>query len=123
MNPEDVVPVEEAIRRYPKLASLRALADRGWKFFTREAGDGQLLQLDGFYCWPHEVTDAIAIYAETNAKGLRTLGDQNDIVWKRIGTVAEVIDGLLELPAPGLPNAPRLVKGSASKLWTPRSSW
>lgn len=119
MNPEDVVPVEEAIRRYPGLASLRALVDRDWKFFTREASDGNLLQVDGFYCWPGEVTDAIAIHSETNAYGVRTFGDENDIVWKHIGTLTDVINGLLELPAPGESTAPRLVIGRTPTLWTP----
>ena len=118
MDPADVVPVEEAIRRYPRLAGLRAMVERGWKFFIREA-DGRLLQVDGFYCWPQDITDAIAIHSETNACGCRTHGDEHDIVWKQTGTVADVIDGLLELPAPGEPNAPHLVRGAAPRLWTP----
>lgn len=119
MDPADVVPIEEAVRRYPKLAGLQALVDRQWRFVSHEK-DGRPVHLDGFLCWPHEITDAISIHSETNAYGVRTTGDERDIVWTRTGSLDQVVDGLLELPAPGEPNAPRLVIGRSQPLWTPR---
>lgn len=119
MDAADAVPLEEAVRRYPRLAGLQTLVDRRWLFITHRDENGRPVHLDGFLCWPGDVTDALSVHSETNAFGVRTLGDENDLVWQRTGTLADVVDGLLELPAPDAPNAPRLVIGRTAPLWTP----
>lgn len=119
MDPADLVPADEAVRRYPRLRDLQTLVDLHWKFINHRDPDGKPLHLDGFLCWPDgSTTDALSVHSETNAFGVRTVGD-GDIVWKRTGTLTDVIEGLLELPAPGEPNAPRLVIANGSPLWTP----
>ncbi|MFL6141751.1 MAG: hypothetical protein ACJ72N_07765 [Labedaea sp.] len=40
-------------------------------------------------------------------------------MWQREGGLVDVIDGLMELPAPNESGAPRLVRGTAPRLWTP----
>lgn len=123
MDPADVIPADEAVRRYPRLRDVLTLMELDWKFISHEDTDGRPTHLDGFLCWPDGVTtDALSVHSETNAFGVRTLGTAGDIVWKRTGGLSEVIDGLLELPAPHEPNAPRLVIGNGSPLWTPPQS-
>lgn len=118
MDPADFVAAAEAVRRYPQLAGLHALATAGWRFRLHEPG-GTLIQVDGFRCWPHGVTDALSLRSETDARGLRTVGDEAGIVWQDTGTMANVVDKLLNLPDPASPLAPSLIRGAAPRLWTP----
>lgn len=119
MDPADVVPVAEAIAAFPQLRELQALADDGWVFANRKTADGVVFQIDGFYCWPRDVTDAFSVRSETDAFGLRTLEDEGGIVWEKTGGFTEVVRELRLLPPPDDPKAPRLVKGSGRGLWTP----
>lgn len=122
MDLTDVVPVELVMLRYPKLLQLRALADDGWVFVNRRDPDGVVLQIDGFFLWPENVTDAFSLRSETDARGLRTLDDEGGIVFEVDGTFVEVVTQLRLLPSPDDPKAPRLVKGHGHGLWTPKSS-
>lgn len=122
MDPADVIPTDEAVRRYPRLRDLQTLMDLDWRFIHHEDPDGKPLHLDGFLCWPDGVTtDALSVHSETNAFGVRTIGE-SDIVWQLIGTLPDVIEGLLQLPAPHEPNAPHLVIANGSPLWTPNQN-
>ncbi len=58
------------------------------------------------------------VLSQTNAAGLR-MDYTGGLLWQLDGTLMEVVDGLLALPAPSHPLAPRLVRGRAPKLWTP----
>lgn len=107
-----------ATRIHPELALLIDLVDASWLFIHRRDDEG-VDQIDAFRAWPTGHLDAISVRSPTDANGLRTLTDENGIVWQRMGTLREVVHGLLELPAPGDPNAPYLVKGHAPRLWTP----
>lgn len=63
-------------------------------------------------------TDAIGVRYTTDAQGLRA-DPTGHVVWKREGSLAEIVCALPELPAPGARNAPHLAIGSAPQLWTP----
>lgn len=119
MDPVELAPVAEALRAFPTLNGLQALADDGWRFINRKTADGVVFQIDGFYCWPGDVTDALTVRSETDALGVRTLDDENGIVWETAGTFDDVVSGLRQLPPPGDPAAPRRVKGRGPQLWTP----
>ena len=109
---------DEAARIHPELALLIDLVDASWLFIHRRDDKG-VDQIDAFRTWPTGHLDAISVRSPTDANGLRTLTDEQGIVWGRMGTLTEVVHGLLELPAPNDPRAPRLVKGRAPGLWTP----
>jgi hypothetical protein len=68
--------------------------------------------------WPGGWSDAISIRELCNAKAFRC-DHTGGTVWKREGGMVEVIDSLIDLPAPDDPRAPRLVIGTAPSLWTP----
>ena len=109
----------EAITRYPELQRLADLRAAGRWTFQPARLDEDVVLIAGWRLWPPDAwSDAIAIHDLTNAKAFRCdpAGGQ---VWKCEGTLVEVINGLLALPAPGQPGAPRLVVGSAPKWWTP----
>jgi hypothetical protein len=107
-----------ALAAYPQLRRLIDLRDGGGWFFQPVQVQGELELLTGARLWPDGWSDAIAIRDVGDARGFRCvqLGGE---VWKREGGLTEVIDGLVELPAPDQPNAPRLVKATAPTLWTP----
>jgi hypothetical protein len=68
--------------------------------------------------WPDGWSDAIAIRDLGDARAFRC-DPAGGEVWKREGGLVEVIDGLVDLPAPDQPNAPRLAKATAPELWVP----
>lgn len=116
---------DTAIRAYPELAGLATLRAGGWLFLPCHDEDGQLTSLDGFRRW-RGCTDALRIRGQTDAVGIRVLGEGagrgGGLVWERSGSVAEVVDALLALPAPEMRGAPALVTASAPRLWTPARS-
>lgn len=110
--------VESSLAEFPELQRLVDLRDAGWQFFPHTR-DGQLVQIDGVRTWPGGHADAIRVRYTTDAAALRT-DPFGGVVWQLDGTLVEVVDGLLGLPAPDAPGAPRLVKATTSWLWTPR---
>lgn len=119
MDPNDVVPLNQAIQRYPVLSGLLALAEASWTFREMEDPNG-LTALYGRREYPVlGQIDAMKILSETEARGQRTkVGD--GLLWQHEGTLATVIDKLLNLPHPAAPHAPYLILGSMpQKLWTP----
>ena len=67
---------------------------------------------------PEGWSDAVAIANRDDARAYRC-DPAGGEVWGREGGLAEVIDALIELPAPHEPGAPRLVKAIAQRLWAP----
>jgi len=65
----------------------------------------------GVRTWPGGSADAIRVRYTTDAKGLR-VDYVGGVVWGCEGTLDDVLDGLIALPAPDEPGAPRLVKGT-----------
>lgn len=108
----------DAERVHPGLALLVDLRDAGWSFIHRRSDQG-VEQIDAFRAWPTNCLDAISVRSATDANGLRTITDEQGIVWQRTGTLDEVVHGLLELPRPGARNAPHLVVARAPRLWMP----
>jgi hypothetical protein len=96
---------------------LLELRNGGW-CFQPVLVSGELELLTGARMWPDGWSDAIAIRDVSDAKAFRCDPDGGE-VWQREGGLDEVVDGILELPAPYQPGAPRLVRGRAPKLWTP----
>lgn len=120
LNPEDIVSsVQDALAAFPQLKGLQALVDDGWKFIVMRAEDRSVIQMNGYFLWPHDVTDALTVRSETDAFGCRTLNDENGIVARYEGTFDDVVTKLRLLPPPDDPSAPRLVKGRGPSLWTP----
>lgn len=111
--------VAESLALWPELRGLVDLRRAGWVFAPRWDRGGELVQLDGIRTWPDGSADAIRVVYTTDAGALRINRD-GGLVWQREGTLADVVGGLLSLPAPGTPGAPCLVKGGLSWLWIPR---
>jgi hypothetical protein len=110
--------VDASVRRYPVLKGLVDLHLSGWIFTADMDDEGNISLVKGIRPWPHHYgADALRVRSETDAAAMR---DQHGLVWERTGTVSEVVDALLELPAPGALGAPCLVKGTERALWTPR---
>lgn len=119
MDPFEFIPVNECLRAYPELAGLMAIIGAGWRFRERRDDNG-ITALYGARPYPHmpHVMDAIKIRSETDARGHR--GHQPDgLLWELDGGLADVVDGLLNLPDPASPLAPSLIRGSAPRLWIP----
>jgi hypothetical protein len=108
----------EAELIHPGLALLVDLRDASWSFIHRHTDQG-VQQIDAFRAWPNNYLDAISVRSATDANGLRTITDEQGIVWQRTGTLNDVVYGLLELPEPGTRTAPHLVVARAPRLWTP----
>lgn len=104
-----------------ELRKLQDLITAGWNFLPRVNSDQQLTEIVGVHTWPDGSADAIRVRYTTDAAALRTDPD-GGVVWQLDGTLVEVVDGLLGLPAPDAPGAPRLVKATTSWLWTPGSA-
>jgi hypothetical protein len=109
---------EQALVACPGLRRLRELRESGGWFFQPVLVASELELLVGARVWPQGWSDTIAIRDVGDARGFRCDPDGGE-VWQRAGGLVEVIDGLLELPAPDQPGAPRLVKAKTARLWTP----
>lgn len=120
MDPADVIPTDQALRVYPVLAGLLAIIGAGWRF-TETRDEGGTTALTGVRGYSHmpNVIDAIKIVDEHGAVGFRVLHPDR-MMWVREGGLADVVDGLLNLPDPASPLAPHLVLGATPQtLWTP----
>lgn len=100
---------------------LGALVKCGWVFkTTRRNDDGEPTEIFGFRMWSGGWLDAILLRGLDDAMGWRSVpGNKPGVSWELSGGTAEVVRGLLELPPPWEPNAPKLVKAPAPRIWTP----
>ncbi|PPK63345.1 hypothetical protein V5P93_002314 [Actinokineospora auranticolor] len=106
---------EDALRRFPELVHLLSIRQAGWNFHLLHEND-DLAAVAASYS-QKQFTDAIFVFDRTHILANRLLDD--GIVWMKEGTdIQEVIQDLLDLPAPGEPGAPSLVIRS-SALWLP----
>jgi hypothetical protein len=106
-----------ALAEFPELRRLVDLLRAGWQLLPVSSG-GELVEVRGVRVWPDQWVDAITMRFTTDAAGLRR-DRSGDVVWERAGDLADVVDGLLALPAPSDPAAPRLVLRTSTRLWTP----
>ncbi len=108
-----------AVAEFPELGRLIELKNGGGWAFHPVVMDGEIVLLAGWRVWlVGGWSDAIAIRNTTDAKAYRCTAEGGE-VWGREGTLVDVIDGLIELPGPDEPGAPKLVKGRRPILWTP----
>lgn len=114
-------PERAAIAAYPELRRLMALRASGlWRFLATTDEAGNPVRLNGARVWPDGSAEALGIRASTDALAIR-VDPAGETVFRREGTLAEVIDALVALPAPNTPGAPHLVLSSAAvSLWRPR---
>lgn len=96
-----------ALAEFPELRRLIDLCVAGWTLLPTVTG-GEVIEVHGVRTWPEGWADAIRVRYTTDARGLR-MDHTGGITWQREGTLVEVIDGLITLPAPNEPYAPRLV--------------
>jgi hypothetical protein len=106
-----------ALTEFPELRRLVDLLRAGWQLLPVSSG-GELVEVRGVRMWPDEWLDAITMRFTTDAAGLRR-NRFGDVVWEHEGDLTNVVDGLLALPAPCAPSAPRLVLRTSTLLWTP----
>jgi hypothetical protein len=116
-RPQDVTVslTDVALAMFPELQRLADLRDAGWSFVPVTDDGGEVVELRGVRAWPDGYADALMVRYTTDAAGLRC-NDTGALVWQREGGLAEVVDGLLTLPAPGAPGAPQLELSSRSPL-------
>ncbi len=115
MNPSDVD--RAALAAFPQLRGLIDLREAGWVFLPGFE-DGEITKVRGVRTWPDGAADAIGVRYTTDAAALRTDHD-GGIVWQREGNLVEVVNGLLTLPPPSAPGAPRLVTATHPLVWIP----
>ena len=106
-----------ALAEFPELRRLVELLRAGWQFLPVSSG-GEFVEVRGVRVWPDEWVDAITVRFTTDAAGMRR-DRSGGVVWERAGNLADVVDGLLSLPAPHHPAAPQLVLRTSARLWTP----
>lgn len=111
--------VAEVLAQFPELRRLRDMVITGWTFIPIVA-DGEVIEVRAVRVWPKGWSDALRVAYVTDAGALRC-DPQGGVVWQHEGTLAEVVDSLVELPEPGSSAAPYLVIGRAPALWTPPS--
>ncbi|HEX7661169.1 MAG TPA: hypothetical protein VF444_16990 [Pseudonocardiaceae bacterium] len=107
----------EALAEFPELRRLIDLKHAGWTFLPTTV-DGEVTELHGIRGWPQGWADAMRVRYLTDAAAVRC-DYTGAITWRCEGTLTDVIDGLLCLPAPGDRLAPRLVIDAGPALWTP----
>lgn len=103
---------DQALARYPVLRDLVDVTGSAWRWMAIAS------TIHGVRAWAGGTVDTILIRGETDAAALRTAPDDEE-VWKVDGTVADVVDGLYHLPAPGAPGAPRLALARPPRLVRP----
>lgn len=106
-----------ALDEFPELRWLVDLVNAGWQLLPISA-EGELVEVRGVRAWPQDWADAIVVRFTTDAAGLRC-DRSGGVVWERVGHLADVVDGLLTLPPPSDPAAPRVVLRTTPGLWTP----
>jgi len=94
----------EAVAEYPELRRLIDLRDGGgWVFFPVNA-DADLAELRGVRTWPRGYADALLVRDVGDAAALRSEA-AGAVVWTCDGSLVDVVNGLMDLPAPTLPVA------------------
>lgn len=117
-------PIAAILATHPELRPLVELQQKGWRLTPVVGDDRTVTRIDGMRTLPDpfnpevDWVEVVMVLSETDAKGLRQDPD-GDIVWCHDGTLADVVNDLLELPKPGEPGAPRLVISRGQQLWTP----
>lgn len=100
-----------------KLAVLRDLDNRAWRFIAPQDHQGDFLGVVGTRVHPDGTEDTFLFCDLADCHATRTTGD-GQLVWKHDGNIGDVVDAICALPAPDSAKAPRDVIGpSAPSLW------
>jgi len=112
-----VTPQEQAaaLVEFPELQRLIDLREAGWIFLPTLDTDGTVIEMHGVRTWPGGWADALRVRYTTDARGLRT-DHTGGITWQQDGTLDEIVDELITLPAPGNRHAPCLVVAQTPML-------
>jgi hypothetical protein len=103
----------------PAIEPFTTLLKRRWDFLPVFDADGLLERFTGSFTWEVDgFVDALRVKSETDAAAIR-MDHAGGTVWERDGSALDILHQLVELPEPSDPRAPRLVIGSAPRLWTP----
>ncbi|WP_370964858.1 hypothetical protein [Amycolatopsis sp. cg9] len=103
----------------PAIEPFTTLLRRRWNFHPEFDTDGLLERITAAFTWQADgFVDALRIKSETDAAAIR-MARAGGKVWERDGDALTILHQLVELPVPSDPRAPRLVIGSAPRLWTP----
>lgn len=115
-------PQQAAFVAHPELRHLAELRDSGGWTFRHYDSEPEVTELTtGVRVWPDGSADALGIRGESDAQAVRT-NPLGELVWKREGDLAFVLNALLELQPPRHPLAPRLViPGTPPPIWTPQN--
>jgi hypothetical protein len=83
-----------------ELQCLVDLGAAGWRWLPPVHDDeGELFEIRGVRTWPGGWADALRLRDSTDAKAVRCT-PLGTVMWSREGTMQDVVDGLLGLPAP-----------------------
>jgi hypothetical protein len=108
-----------AVTLYPELIRIIEMRQSGGWVFQPVVVDTAVELLAGWRVWLlGGWSDAVTIRSQTDAKAFRCNAD-GGTVWKLEGTLNDVVDGLIDLPTPDAPHAPKLVLGRRPTLWIP----
>jgi hypothetical protein len=103
----------------PASEPFTTLLSRRWEFRPVFDADGLLVKITGAFTWEVDgFVDALRIKSDTDAAAIR-MDRAGGKVWEREGDALTILHRLVDLPEPSDPRAPRLVIGSAPRLWTP----
>lgn len=103
-----------ALAEFPQLGRLVELCAAGWLFLRVRDGAGELTELRGVRLWPGGYADALRLRYVTDATAVRC-DHTGGVLWQRSGTLVDVCDGLLSLPAPDRPGAARMVTATVPR--------
>ncbi|MFJ9782587.1 hypothetical protein ACIRSS_23600 [Amycolatopsis sp. NPDC101161] len=103
----------------PAIEPFTSLLRRRWEYLPTFDADGLLERFTGSFPWQVDgFVDALCVKSETDAAAIR-VDHAGGKAWERDGGALDVLQQLVDLPAPSSPLAPRLVIGSAPRMWTP----
>lgn len=106
----------------PHIAAIRQSVDAGFQFLHLCGADGQQIAAINAERVRGGVVETYTIQAMGEAIAARFRAEDypnGDPVWKKHGTVEEVITALLGLPPPGAQGAPNRSHRRPSSLWLP----
>jgi hypothetical protein len=110
-----------ALAAFPELQRLLDLDAAGWVWMQPPTDDdGNPIEIHGLRMWPGTgEADAMRVRASKDAWAVR-VDHEGGVLWQQTGGLTDVVEGLIHLPPPGSPYAPKLVVGTApNDFWRP----
>jgi hypothetical protein len=109
-----------ALDAYPELKRLIAIRRSGaWQLDVQLDQEMMPRLVLGSRRYSDGSEDTFAVRSRTEVRAIR-LDPQRQWIFRREGSLVEIVDALVELPSPLHPMAPRLVlPGTPPRLWVP----